>query len=61
MTDTVTTSCKYANLHRLEFRPLRSLALAFQDIVIYQDRDPDPSICFPLSPHLRRGQQRRPR
>jgi hypothetical protein len=50
MTDTDYGIQKYANLHRFEFKPLPSLALAFEDIVIYQDRDPDPTYLLPLVP-----------
>lgn len=50
MTDTDHAIRKYANLHRFEFRPLAGLELAFQDIVIYQDRDPDWRYALPLAP-----------
>ena len=50
MTDTDYEVQKYANVHRLEFKPTPALALAFQDIVIYQDRDPDPAYVLPLVP-----------
>lgn len=50
MTDTRHDILKYANIHRLEFRPHKSLSLAFQDIVIYQDRDPDPKYLLPFVP-----------
>ena len=50
MTDTDYDVNKYANIHRLEFKPTASLALAYQDIVIYQDRDPDPAYLLPLVP-----------
>ncbi|MDB5104005.1 MAG: hypothetical protein JWP91_1694 [Fibrobacteres bacterium] len=50
MTDTRHDIDKYANLHRFEFRPMRSLSLAFQDIVIYQDRNPDLRYALPLVP-----------
>lgn len=50
MTDTDYDVQKYANIHRLEFRPTSALALAYQDIVIYQDRDPDPAYLLPLVP-----------
>ena len=50
MTDTDHALRKYANLHRFEFRPLASLMVAFQDIVIYQDRDPDWRYALPLVP-----------
>jgi len=50
MTDTDHAIQKYANLHRFEFKPLPSLSVAFQDIVIYQDRDPDPIYILPLAP-----------
>lgn len=50
MTDTDYGIQKYANLHRLEFKPLRSLALAYQDIVIYEGRDPDPAYLLPFVP-----------
>jgi hypothetical protein len=50
MTDTDHAIRKYANLHRFEFRPHPTLSLAFQDIVIYQDRDADPRYLLPLVP-----------
>ncbi len=50
MTDTRHDIQKYANLHRFEFKPGNSLSLAFQDIVIYQDRDPDWRYALPLAP-----------
>ena len=50
MTDTRHDILKYANLHRFEMRPLRGLSLGFQDIVIYQDRDPDWRYALPLVP-----------
>ncbi len=50
MTDTQHDILKYANLHRFEFKPTNSLSLAFQDIVIYQDRDPDLRYILPLAP-----------
>jgi hypothetical protein len=50
MTDTDHAIRKYANLHRFEFRPLAGLEVAFQDIVIYQDRDPDWRYALPLAP-----------
>ncbi|MDQ3001294.1 MAG: capsule assembly Wzi family protein, partial [Fibrobacterota bacterium] len=50
MTDTDHKIEKYANLHRFEFRPLRSLNIGFNDIVIYQDRGPDPRYFLPLVP-----------
>lgn len=50
MTDSDHDVRKYANLHRFEFRPARGLALAFQDIVIYQDRGPDWAYVLPLVP-----------
>ena len=50
MTDTQYEIQKYANLHRFEFKPTPSLSLAFQDIVIYQDRDPDWRYLLPLVP-----------
>jgi hypothetical protein len=50
MTDTRHGIEKFANLHRFEFRPLRGLSVAFQDIVIYQDRGPDARYALPLAP-----------
>lgn len=50
MTDTDHALRKYANLHRFEFRPHPTLSLAFQDIVLYEDRDPDPRYLLPLAP-----------
>jgi hypothetical protein len=50
MVDTRFEVRKYANLHRFEFKPLPGLSLAFQDIVIYQDRDPDWRYSLPLAP-----------
>ncbi len=50
MTDTRHDIQKYANLHRFEFKPSTTLSLAFQDIVIYQDRDPDWRYILPLVP-----------
>jgi hypothetical protein len=50
MTDTRHDIDKFANLHRFEFKPLRGLSLAFQDIVIYQDRAPDWRYILPLAP-----------
>jgi hypothetical protein len=50
MTDSSYDVQKYANMHRLEFKPLASLALAYEDIVIYQDRDPDPAYLLPFVP-----------
>jgi len=50
MTDTDHSIRKFANLHRFEFRPHRTLSLAFQDVVIYQDRDADPRYVLPLVP-----------
>jgi hypothetical protein len=50
MTDTDHGIQKYANIHRFEFRPTRHLEAGFQDIVIYQDRDPDPVYILPLAP-----------
>jgi hypothetical protein len=50
MTDTDHAIRKYANLHRFEFLPFRNLSVGFQDIVIYQDKDPDPRYLLPLAP-----------
>jgi hypothetical protein len=50
MTDSSFDVQKYANLHRLAFRPHPSLQLAYEDIVIYQDRDPDPAYLLPFVP-----------
>jgi hypothetical protein len=50
MTDTDHEIRKYANLHRFEFKPSRAWTFAFQDIVIYQDRDPDARYVLPLVP-----------
>ncbi len=50
MTDSSFDVQKYANLHRLAFRPLPSLQLAYEDLVIYQDRDPDPAYLLPFVP-----------
>lgn len=50
MTDTDYDILKYANLHRFEFKPVRGFSLAFKDIVIYQDRDPDWTYAIPLVP-----------
>jgi hypothetical protein len=50
MTDTEHDVLKYANLHRYEFRFADWLEIAFQDIVIYQDRDPDWAYALPLVP-----------
>jgi hypothetical protein len=50
MTDTRHDIDKFANLHRFEFKPFRGLSLAFQDIVIYQDRAPDWRYVLPLAP-----------
>jgi hypothetical protein len=50
MTDTDFRFQKYANLHRLEFRPAPSLSLGYEDMVIYQDRDPDPAYLLPFVP-----------
>lgn len=41
---------KYENVHRLTFRPFASLQLAYEDLVIYQDRDPDPAYILPFVP-----------
>lgn len=50
MTDTDFGIRKYAHLHRFEFKPMASLAIGYQDIVIYQDRDPDPMYLLPFVP-----------
>jgi hypothetical protein len=50
MTDTDHDIRKFANLHRYEFKPKPWLEIAFQDIVIYQDRDPDWAYALPLVP-----------
>lgn len=50
MTDTRHEIQKYANLHRFEFKPTPRLAVAFQNMVIYQDRDPDWKYVVPLAP-----------
>ncbi|MEO6095967.1 MAG: capsule assembly Wzi family protein [Fibrobacteria bacterium] len=50
MTDTDYDIRKYANLHRFEFKPRPWLEIGFQDIVIYQDRDPDWAYLLPLVP-----------
>lgn len=50
MTDTNHDILKYANLHRFEFRPSPWIEFAFQDIVIYQNRDPDWAYALPLVP-----------
>lgn len=50
MTDTNHDILKYANLHRFEFRPRPWFEIAFQDMVIYQNRDPDWTYAIPLVP-----------
>lgn len=50
MTDTDHDILKYAHVHRLQFKPHGSLALSYQDMVIYQDRDPDPAYLLPFVP-----------
>lgn len=50
MTDSDHDALKYANLHRFEARPARWLTVAFQDIVIYEGRDPDWAYALPLVP-----------
>ncbi|MFC1585455.1 capsule assembly Wzi family protein [Fibrobacterota bacterium] len=50
MTDTDHDVRKYAHIHRFEFKPSASLSLAFQDAVIYQERDPDLKYILPLTP-----------
>ncbi len=50
MTDTAHEIQKFANIHRFEFKPFDFLSVAFQDIVIYQDRDPDLRYFLPLVP-----------
>ncbi len=50
MTDTNHDILKYANIHRLEFKPVSNFVLGFSDIVIYQDRDPDLRYALPLVP-----------
>ncbi len=50
MTDTDHSVLKYAHIHRFEFRPAPSLSIAFQDAVIYQQRDLDPAYLIPLVP-----------
>ncbi len=50
MVDTDYDILKYANLHRLQFRPSDWLSLGLQDIVIYQNRDPDWVYALPLTP-----------
>lgn len=50
MTDTDHDILKYANLHRFEFRPRPWIEIAFQDMVIYQNRDPDWAYALPLVP-----------
>lgn len=41
---------KFENVHRITLRPFRSLQLAYEDLVIYQDRDPDPAYLLPFVP-----------
>jgi hypothetical protein len=50
MTDTEHDVRKYQHIHRFEFKPLKSLSIAFQDAVIYQERDPDLKYVLPLTP-----------
>ncbi len=50
MVDTRFTIQKYAQLHRFEFKPLSRLSVGFNDMVIYQDRDPDMRYVLPLAP-----------
>ena len=50
MVDTDHDINKYAHIHRFQFKPLKSLAVAFQDIVIYQERDIDVKYIIPLTP-----------
>jgi hypothetical protein len=50
MVDTEFEIQKYGQIHRFEFKPAGNLSLGFTDIVIYQDRDPDPKYFLPLAP-----------
>jgi hypothetical protein len=50
MTDSDHNVKKYAHIHRFEFKPFKSLSVAFQDAVIYQQRDPDLIYALPLTP-----------
>ncbi len=50
MTDTDHSFKKWAHIHRFEFTPHSSLSLAFQDVVIYQERSPDFTYMLPLVP-----------
>jgi len=50
MTDTKHAIKKYQHIHRFEFKPHKSLSIAFQDVVIYQERDVDLKYVLPLTP-----------
>jgi hypothetical protein len=50
MTDSSYDVQKYANLHRFTFRPSASVQFGYEDLVIYQDRDPDPAYLLPFVP-----------
>ncbi len=41
---------KYLHIHRFEFKPSRAWHIAFQDMVIYQERDIEASYILPLVP-----------
>ncbi|MBF0431209.1 MAG: hypothetical protein HQK83_08030 [Fibrobacteria bacterium] len=50
MTDSDHSIRKYMHIHRFEFKGFKSLSLAFQDVVIYQERDIDWKYILPLTP-----------
>jgi hypothetical protein len=43
---------KYAHVHRFEFKPTKSLSIAFQDMVLYSGRSVDYQYALPLTPLL---------
>ncbi len=50
MTDSDHDVRKFAHIHRFEFKPFQFFSVAFQDVVIYQDRNIDLAYALPLIP-----------